>query len=130
MAKQWSDDELNALTEKVIGLCIDVHKALGPGLLESAYAACLAYELAQAGIAFKREVPLPVHYKDVRLDCGYLLDFVVEDVLILELKSVEKVDKIHQAQVLTYLKLSGKPIALLMNFNVLLLKDGIARLRK
>ncbi len=130
MTRQWSDDELNALTEKVIGLCMAVHKTLGPGLLESAYAFCLAHEMALAGIMFQREVPLPVHYKDVHLDCGYRLDFVVEDVLILELKSVEKLDKIHQAQVLTYLKLSGKPIALLINFNVPLLKDGIVRLRK
>lgn len=130
MAKEWSEDELRALTEKVIGHCIAVHRALGPGLLESAYAACLAYELARAGIAFKREEPLPVKYEEVLLDCGYRLDFVIEDVLILELKAVEKLDRIHQAQVLTYLKLSGKPIALLINFNVPLLKDGIVRLRK
>jgi GxxExxY protein len=130
MGKQWSDEVLNALTERVIGLCIVVHKALGPGLLESAYAVCLAHELELAGIKFQREVPLPVHYKDVHLDCGCRLDLIVEDVLILELKPVAKLDKIHQAQVLTYLKLSGKPIALLINFNVQLLKDGIVRLRR
>lgn len=127
--KQWSDQELNALTERVIGLCIEIHRNLGPGLLESAYAACLAYELAGAGIAFMKEVPVPVAYKDVSLDCGYRLDFVIEDVLIIELKAVEKLDRIHQAQVMTYLKLSHKPIALLVNFNVTLLKDGIVRLR-
>jgi GxxExxY protein len=127
--KQWTDAELNALTEKVIGLCIAVHRVLGPGLLESAYAACLAHELTRTGITFKREQPLPVRYDDVELDCGYRLDFVIEDVLILELKSVSKLERIHQAQVLTYLKLSGKPIALLINFNVMLLKDGIVRLR-
>jgi GxxExxY protein len=128
--KQWTDQKLNALTEIVIGACIAVHRALGPGLLESAYAACLAYELAQLGVAFKREVPLPVVYRDVHLDCGYRLDFVVEDVLILELKAVDKLERIHQARVLTYLKLSGKPIALLINFNVPMLEEGIVRLRK
>ncbi|MCA8913838.1 MAG: GxxExxY protein [Planctomycetes bacterium] len=126
----WSDQDLNALTERVIGLCIAVHRALGPGLLETAYAACLAYELNRSDIAFKREEPLPIQYEDVKLDCGYRLDFVIEDVLILELKAVERLERIHQAQVLTYLKLSGKPIALLINFNVPMLKDGIVRLRK
>jgi len=127
--RQWSDQELNALTERVIGLCIAVHRALGPGLLESAYAACLAYELNRAEFGFKREEPLPIKYEEVHLDCGYRLDFIVEDVLILELKAVERLERIHQAQVLTYLKLSGKPIALLINFNVPLLKDGVKRLR-
>lgn len=130
MARVWSEDELRTLTEKVIGLCIAVHKALGPGLLESAYAACLAYELSRAELAFKREEPLPIEYGDVHLDCGYRLDFVIEDALILELKAVAKLERVHQAQVLTYLKLSGKPLALLINFNTTLLKDGIVRLRK
>lgn len=128
--KQWNEQELNALTEKVIGLCIAIHRALGPGLLESVYAACLAFELARAGIAFKKEEPLPVQYEGVRIDCGYRLDFVIEGVLILELKAVEKIERVHHAQVLTYLKLSGLPLALLINFNVLMLKDGITRLRK
>lgn len=127
--QDWTTNELNALTERVIGMCIAVHRALGPGLLESAYCACLAYELTQAGVSFQRELPLPMVYKEVRLDCGYRLDFVVEDVLILEIKSVEKLEKVHQAQVLTYLKLSSRPIALLINFNVPMLKDGILRLR-
>lgn len=128
--RNWTEAELNALTERVIGLCIAIHKALGPGLLESAYAACLAYELSKSGISFLREQPLPIAYQDVHLDCGYRLDFIIEDVLILELKSVEKIERVHLAQVLTYPNLSGKPLALLINFNVTLLKDGITRLRK
>jgi len=128
--KQWTDDELKALTEQVIGFCIQIHRTLGPGLLESAYAACLSHELIKSGLAFKREEPLPIKYDNVVIDCAYRLDFVIEDVLILELKSVEKLERIHQAQVLTYLKLSGLPIALLINFNVPMLKDGMVRLRK
>ncbi len=124
-----TDDQLNVLTEKIIGLCIEIHRQVGPGLLESAYAVCLAYELGKAGIRFKREVPVPLRYKDVVLDCTYRLDFLIEDVLVLELKAVEKLERIHQAQVLTYLRLAGKPIGLLINFNVPLLKEGIVRLR-
>ncbi|CAG0948814.1 hypothetical protein PLCT2_00051 [Planctomycetaceae bacterium] len=125
----WTDQELNALTEKVIGLCIEIHKTLGPGLLESAYGACLEFELKVAGIRFEREVAMPVEYKGKRLDVGYRLDFLIEDVLIIELKAVEKLERIHQAQLLTYLRLAKKPIGLLINFNVPLLKEGIVRLR-
>jgi GxxExxY protein len=119
--------ERDPLTEQVIGLGIAIHRTLGPGLLESAYEECLFYELAHAKLVIARQVPLPVVYKDVRLDCGYRLDFVVEDRLIVEIKSVEKLLPIHEAQVLTYLRLSGRKTALLINFNVALLKDGIRR---
>jgi GxxExxY protein len=115
------------LTEQVIGLGIAVHRALGPGLLESAYEECLCFELVQAGMTVSRQLPLPVVYKNVRLDCGYRLDLVVENRLIVEIKSVERLLPIHDAQVLTYLRLSGRKTALLMNFNVMLLKDGIRR---
>ena len=115
------------ITEAIIGSAIEVHKALGPGLLESAYEECLCYELNLRGISYKRQVDLPVTYKAVKLDCGYRLDLVVEDAVILELKSVEKLLPIHEAQLLTYLRLSGKRVGLLMNFNVATLKDGIVR---
>ena len=120
--------EKDPLTEQVIGLAIEVHRGLGPGLLESAYEACLCYELDQIGIAFKRQVPLPVVYKSVKLDCGYRLDIVVADSLIIELKAVEKILPVHEAQLLTYLKLSGHHTALLLNFNAAVLKDGIRRI--
>ena len=116
------------LTEKIIAAAIDVHKELGPGLLESAYEECLCYELSQRGCAFQRQVPLPVTYKGVRLDCGYRLDIVVEAKVVLELKSVEELTGLHKAQLLTYLRLSGKKVGLLMNFNVPALKNGIVRL--
>lgn len=120
---------LNQLTEKVIGLCIEVHRALGPGLLESAYEACLCYELSQAGIAFERQVELPVVYKDVRLACGYIMDIVVEELLVLEIKAVEKLVPVNEAQLLSYLKMANKPIGLLLNFHVPVMKDGIKRIR-
>jgi GxxExxY protein len=118
----------NELTERVIGACIEIHRALGPGLLESAYEECLCYELSLAGIRFERQKPLPVHYKEVNLDCGYRLDLVVEQKLIVELKAVENVLPIHEAQLLTYLKLSGLTLGLLINFNVPMLKNGIKRI--
>jgi GxxExxY protein len=118
----------NELTERVIGACIEIHRALGPGLLESAYEECLCYELSQAGIKFERQKPLPVHYKDVKLDCGYRLDLVVEEKIIIELKAVESLLPIHEAQLLTYLKLSGITLGLLINFNVAMLKQGIKRI--
>jgi GxxExxY protein len=118
----------NELTERVIGACIEIHRALGPGLLESAYEECLCYELSQAGIRFERQKPLPVHYKDVKLDCGYRLDLVVEEKIIIELKAVESLLPIHEAQLLTYLKLSGITLGLLINFNVAMLKQGIKRI--
>lgn len=116
------------LTEKVIGLAIEVHRQLGPGLLESAYEECLCLELKEAGIAFRRQVPLPIIYKSVRLDCGYRLDIVVDGQLIIGLKTVERLIPVHDAQVLTYMKLSGIRTGLLLNFNSAVLKDGIRRL--
>ena len=120
--------ENDRLTEKVIGLAIEVHRQLGPGLLESAYEECLCLELQEAGLAFRRQVPLPITYKSIRLDCGYRLDLLIEDQLILELKSVEGLLPIHEAQVLTYMKLSGVRTGLLLNFNSAVLKNGIRRL--
>jgi GxxExxY protein len=111
----------------VIGLAITVHRALGPGLLESAYEECLCFELALAGLSVARQVPLPVVYRSFRLECGYRLDVVVEDKLIIEVKSVEQLLPIHDAQVLTYLRLSGRTTALLMNFNSVMLRDGLRR---
>jgi GxxExxY protein len=116
------------LSERVIGLAIDVHRHLGPGLLESAYEECLCYELAEAGIAFQRQVALPLVYKGVQLDCGYRMDVVVDGKIVLEIKAVEQVAPIHKAQLLTYLRLTGHRVGLLMNFNAITLKDGLHRL--
>jgi len=116
------------LTEKVIGLAIAVHRELGPGLLESAYEECLCYELKDRGIAFTRQVPLAVNYKGVRLDCGYRIDLIVDRTLLLEIKAVEKLLPIHDAQILTYLRLSRIRVGLLMNFNTVVLRDGIRRI--
>ena len=116
------------LTERVIGAAIEVHRHLGPGLLESAYEECLHWELEQARLTVLRQVPLPVLYKEVKLDAGYRLDLVVEGQLIVELKTVEKLLPIHEAQLLTYLKLSGLRTGLLLNFNSTVLKDGIKRI--
>jgi GxxExxY protein len=118
----------NELTERVIGACIEIHRALGPGLLESAYEECLCHELSVAGIKFERQKPLPVRYKEVNLECGYRLDLVVEQKLIVELKAVESLLPIHEAQLLTYLKLSDLTLGLLINFNVPVLKSGIKRI--
>jgi GxxExxY protein len=119
---------MNGLTEKIIGAAIEVHKALGPGLLESAYEECLAHELSLLNVSFQRQQPLPVTYKSLQLDCGYRLDFVVENTVVVELKAVEGLQPIHNAQLLTYLKLGGWPIGLLINFNVPVLTKGIKRL--
>jgi GxxExxY protein len=119
--------QMKELTSKIIGAAIAVHRELGPGLLESAYEACLAFELTQMGLKVEQQKPLLVRYRGLELDCAYRLDLVVEGAVIVELKSVEKVDKMHEAQVLSYLKLSGLKVALLINFNVLMLKDGIKR---
>ena len=121
-------EERDPLSHKVIGLAIEVHRGLGPGLLESAYEECLCYELKINDISFRRQVPLPVVYKSIKLDCGYRMDIVVDDKLIVELKAVEKLLPVHEAQLLTYLKLSGRRTGLLMNFNTPVLKDGIRRL--
>lgn len=120
-------EELNAITEQIIGAAIEVHKALGPGLLESAYEACLAYERLQRGLRFEQQRPLPVTYKAVRLDCGYRLDFVVDESVVIELKAVDTLAPVHQAQVISYLKLGGYRLGLLINFNVKVLKDGVRR---
>ena len=120
--------ERDSLTESVIGLAIEVHRALGPGLLESAYQECLCYELKANGIAFGRQVALPVVYKSVKLDCGYRMDLVVDDRLVVELKTVERLLPIHEAQLLTYLRLSGIRTGLLLNFNTAVLKNGIKRM--
>ena len=121
--------ERDSFTGRVIGLAIDVHRILGPGLLESTYQQCLAHELHMNGIPFRIEHPIPVQYKDVRLDCGYRVDLLVDDRLILELKAVEVVAGIHRAQLLTYMKLSGIQTGLLINFNVQRLTEGIERFR-
>jgi len=114
-------------THTVIRGALEVHRELGPGLLESAYRACLVHELRATGLRVGVEVPLAVDYRGMRIDCGYRLDLMVEDELIVEIKSVKAFDPIHMAQVLTYIRLCRKPVALLINFNVLLLRDGIRR---
>ena len=115
------------LTGKILGAAIEVHSTLGPGLLESAYEECLCHELELRGIRFRRQLDLPVSYKGVLLSCGYRLDIVVEDAVVIELKAVEHLLPIHEAQLLTYLRLSGKRVGLLINFNVVVLKRGIIR---
>ena len=116
-----------SLSKMVIGCAIEVHRNLGPGLLENTYEQCLAYELSSQGVAFKLQVPIPVQYKLIKLDCSYRLDFLVDDCLILELKSVEKLIKIHEAQILTYMKLASISTGLLINFNESSLVKGIKR---
>ena len=120
--------DINDLTGEVIGAAIEVHKALGPGLLESAYEECLCHELKLRGIEFERQVDLPIEYKGTKLDCAYRMDIVADDQLIVELKSCESLQPIHQAQLLTYLKLTGLKMGLLINFNVPILRQGIKRL--
>jgi GxxExxY protein len=120
--------KFDGLSNQVIGCALEVHRNLGPGLLESTYEQCLAYELKAADMAFKLQHPLPVEYKGIKLDCGYRIDVFIEDRIIVELKSVDKVLPIHQAQLLTYMKLAGISIGLLINFNVKYLKDGIKRM--
>ncbi len=119
--------ELNEISEKIIGAAIQVHTTLGPGLLESTYEACLKYELQKRGLKVLSQVGLPVIYDGMKIDLGYRLDILVEDAVIVELKAVTTVTPLHEAQLLSYLKLSGKRLGLLINFNVTLLKDGITR---
>jgi GxxExxY protein len=116
------------VTEIVIGAAIAVHRALGPGLLESTYEACLVYELAERGVAVERQKSLPVDYRGVRIDCGYRIDLLVGNEVIVELKAVERLLPLHEAQLLTYLRLSGLRVGLLLNFNVLLMKEGVRRM--
>lgn len=119
---------LNKITEQIIGAAIEVHRAVGPGLLESAYEACLVFELRERGFKVEQQRPLPVVYKNVRLDCGYRLDVVVNDSVIVEIKAVEKPTTVHEAQLLSYLRLYGCKIGLLINFHVAVLKNGIRRI--
>ena len=121
--------ETDALTEKIIGCAIEVHRTLGPGLLESAYEQCLARELSLREVGFRLQVPVPVEYKGVHLDCGYRIDVLVDEQVILELKSIERILAIHEAQLLTYMKLANVTKGLLINFNVRRLVDGIRRFR-
>jgi len=116
------------MTQRIIAAAIEVHRHLGPGLLESAYEECLCYELARAGLRFERQVPLPVSYKGLHLDCAYRMDLVVEGSVIVELKAIDELLPIHKAQLLTYLKASGKEVGLLINFNVPVLRNGIKRM--
>ena len=120
--------EFSVLSNKVIGAAIEVHKTLGPGLLESTYQQCLAHELKLQNINFEMEYPLPVNYKGIHLDCGYRIDLLIEREIILELKSVEQLKGIHEAQLLTYMKLANIKQGFLINFNVPLIKDGIQRI--
>jgi GxxExxY protein len=120
--------DLNIITGEVVDSAIKVHSALGPGLLESAYKACLAFELYGRGLLVESEVPLPVTYRGIKLNAAYRIDFIVADSVIVEVKAVEKILPVHRAQLLAYLKLSGKKLGLLLNFNVAHLKDGITRL--
>jgi GxxExxY protein len=123
-----AEEKINALTRSIIGAAMEVHRILGPGLLESTYEQCLLYELAERGIRFEHQKPLPVIYKKNKLDCGYRLDVIVEGEVIVEVKAVASLSAIFQAQLMTYLKLSGCKVGLLINFNVELLKDGVCRM--
>ena len=119
---------VNEITEKIIGCAIEVHRHLGPGLLESAYEECTCHEIVESGLLLERQIPLPVIYKGIRLDCGYRMDAVVERLVVVEFKTVEKLLPVHEAQLLSYLKLSGLSVGLLINFHVSVLKDGLKRI--
>lgn len=119
--------EINQITEKIIGCAIEVHRHLGPGLLESAYEECLFFELQNVGLKAERQVAVPVIYKEIKLECGYRIDLLVENQVVIELKVVDAFNPVHEAQILTYMKFADKPIGLLINFNVTLLKNGIKR---
>jgi GxxExxY protein len=119
---------VNEITDGIIGASIEVHRALGPGSLESAYEECLCYELAIRGMTIQQQVPLPVEYKGIKLDCGYRMDVVVDDLVVLELKAVDRLLPVHEAQLLTYLRLRQCPAGLLINFNVPVLRQGLKRI--
>jgi GxxExxY protein len=119
--------EHEKLTEAILGAIIEVHKPLGPGLLESAYEQCLCHELTLRGIRFQRQIDCGIDYKGLKLDCGFRIDILVEETVVLELKAVEKITAVHEAQLLTYMKLIGKTVGFLVNFNTRLIKDGIMR---
>lgn len=121
-------DQLNAITEQIIGAAMDVHRVIGPGLLESAYEACLAFELRSRGFRVEQQKSLPVVYKEVKLDCGYRLDMVVNDSVIVEVKAVERLNAVHDAQLLSYLRLMDCRVGLLLNFHCTMLKHGIRRI--
>jgi len=117
----------NKITETIIGCAIEVHKQLGPGLLESAYEECLCYELQERGLVVARQKPVPVFYKDIKLDCGYRMDLLVENQVVVELKTIEEINPVHEAQILTYMKFAEMKVGLLINFYVKMIKDGIRR---
>jgi GxxExxY protein len=119
--------EINKITEKIIGCAIEVHRNLGPGLLESAYEECLIFELKKEELLVERQKPVPIVYKDIKLECGYRIDILVENTVIVELKVVDAINPVHEAQILTYMKFADKNIGLLINFNVTVLKNGIKR---
>jgi GxxExxY protein len=121
--------EINQITQLIIGCAIEVHRNLGPGLLESAYEECLAFELVNAGLKIERQKPVPVVYKEHRLEYGYRIDILVENEVIIELKTVDAIIPVHEAQILTYLKFSEKTVGLLINFNVCVLKNGLKRFK-
>ena len=125
--KKLINMEINQITEKIIGCAIEVHKQLGPGLLESAYEECLFYELINKGLNVKKQLALPLVYKEIKLDAGYRIDLLVENKVIIEIKSVDAIADIHKAQLMTYMKLANIKLGLLINFNVTRLKDGIVR---
>jgi GxxExxY protein len=118
----------NEISNRIIGLGIDIHQSLGPGLLESAYKECLYYRLQREGIFVEKEKPMPLVYQEVKLECGYRIDLLVDRLVVVEIKSVESLNEVHFAQTLTYMKLGGYKLGLLINFNVSLLKDGIKRI--
>jgi GxxExxY protein len=122
------NERLDEISRRIIGAAIEVHRHLGPGLLESAYETCLVFELKRLGLKLEEQKPLPVIYKDVKLDCGYRLDLIVEDEIIVEIKAVERLLPIHEAQLLSYLRLANKKVGLLMNFHVVVLKNGLKRI--
>lgn len=128
LEENTESQKINQITEKIIGCAISVHRGLGPGLLESAYEECLCFELNQHKLEFEKQIPLPVIYKGVKLDCGYRMDIVVENLVIVELKAVERVLPVHEAQLLSYLKLYNKKVGLLINFHVPILKSDLKRI--
>lgn len=119
--------DVNKITGLIIGCAIEVHRSLGPGLLESAYEECLVFELRNKGLNVSRQTPVPIIYKDVKLDYGYRIDILAENLVVVELKVVDEINPVHEAQILTYMKFSGKSVGLLINFNVTVLKNGIRR---
>lgn len=118
---------INEITKEIIGSAIEVHKYLGPGLLESAYENCLSYELEKKNFKIEKQKPIPIVYKDIKLDCGYRLDLVVNNLVIVEIKSIDVVAPVHEAQILTYMKFAKIKVGLLINFNVTILKNGLKR---